>query len=79
MKYKANMAPSSSLSKINVLLGLGYTTTTIVNKEKIYVKLYHSIYAAVRDIGTSHNSLLNYINTNKLFINVYIIKKIKVL
>ena len=37
--------------------------------------LYDSICAAVRDLGSSHNSLFNYINTNELYKGVYIITK----
>jgi hypothetical protein len=37
--------------------------------------LYDSIRAAARYFGTSHSSLLNYINTNNLYKGVYIIKK----
>jgi hypothetical protein len=74
MKYIASIAPYSSLRKINHLLATGHITT-VVNKEKNSVKLYNSIRAAARDLGTSHNSLLNYINTNKLYNGVYVITR----
>jgi len=74
MKYKASMALSSPLRKINHLLATGHITT-VVNRDNNSVKLYDSIRAAARDLGTSHNSLLNYINTNKLYRDLYIITR----
>jgi hypothetical protein len=74
MKYKANVALLSPLRKINHLFATGYITT-VVNKKNNSVKLYNSIRAAAKDLGTSHNSLLNYINTNKLYKDVYIITR----
>lgn len=73
-KAKAGIAPLSSLRKINPLLATGHITT-VVNKEKDSVKLYGSIRAAARDIGTSHNTLLNCIKTNKLYKDIYLITK----
>jgi GIY-YIG catalytic domain len=71
MKYKASISP---LRKINHLLATGHITT-IINKKDNSVKLYNSIRAAARDLGTNHNSLLNYVNTNKLYKDIYIISK----
>jgi hypothetical protein len=51
------MSPSFSLRQINPLLTTGHITTV--------VKLYGSIRAAIY-LGTSHGSLLNHINNNKL-------------
>jgi len=74
-KSKAGVTPVyTPLRKINHLLATGHITT-IVNKENNSVKLYDSIRAAARDLGTSHNSLLNYINTNKLYNGIYIITR----
>jgi len=73
-KSKIGVAPSSPLRKINHLLATGHITT-VVNKKNNSVKLYGSIRAAARDLGTSHNSLLNYINTNKLYKGIYIITR----
>jgi hypothetical protein len=74
MKFKASMGPTSPLRKINHLLATGHKTT-VINKKNNSVKLYSSIRAAARDLGTSHNLLLNYINTNKLYKDVYIITR----
>jgi len=71
MKFKASI---SSLRKINHLLATGHITT-VVNKKNNTVKLYDSIRAAARDLRTSHNSILNYINTNKLYRDIYIITR----
>ncbi len=73
-KSKIGVAPLSSLRKINHLLATGHSTT-VVNMKDNSVKLYGSIRAAARDLGTSHNSILNYINTNKLYKGVYIITR----
>jgi len=68
------VVPSSPLRKINYLLAIGHIRT-VVNKKNNSVKLCGSIRVAVRDLGTSHNSMLNYINTNKLYKGVYIITR----
>jgi hypothetical protein len=47
-------------------LGTGHITF-VIDKEYNYTKVYISVRAAARDLRTSHQSLLNYINTNKLF------------
>jgi excinuclease UvrABC nuclease subunit len=49
--------------------------TTVVNKKTNSVKLYDSIRAAARDLHTSHQLLLNYINTEKLYKGTYIITR----
>lgn len=78
IKSKAGVAPLSPLRRINQLLATGHITT-VVNKENNSVKLYDSIRAAARDLGTSHNSLLNHIKTNKLYKGIYIItRKLKI-
>jgi group I intron endonuclease len=64
----------SPLRKFNHLLATGHVTT-VINKETNSVKLYESIRAAARDLGTSHNSLLNYINTYKLYKGIYLITR----
>jgi group I intron endonuclease len=73
-KAKAGIAPLSPLRKINHLLATGHITT-VVNKENDSVKFYDSIRAAARDLGTSHNTLLNCIKTNKLYKGIYLITK----
>jgi len=74
MKYKASISLPSPSRKINHLLATGHITT-IVNKKNNSIKLYDSIRAAARGLNTSHNSLLNYINTNKLYRGIYIITR----
>lgn len=69
---KAGVAPTSPLRKINHLLATGHITT-VVNVETNSVKVYGSIRAAARDIGTSHVTVLNYINSYKLLHNLYLI------
>jgi len=69
-KYKANLP----LRKINHLLATGHITT-VVNKKDNSIKLYDSIRAAARDLGTTHSLLSYYMNTNKLYKNIYIITK----
>lgn len=73
-KAKAGVASFSPLRKINQLLATGHITT-VVNKENNSVKLYDSIRAAARDLGTSHNSLLNCIKSNKLYKGIYLITR----
>jgi len=73
IKAKKGVAPSP-LAKANQLLATGHVTT-VTNIKDNSVKLYDSIRAAARNLGTSHNLLLNYINTNKLYKNTYLISK----
>jgi len=65
-----NYVTSSFLRKINLLLTTGYNTT-VVNIKINSRKLYGSIGGAARDLETSHSTLLNYINTNKLYKDIY--------
>jgi len=64
----------SSLRKVNHLLAMGHITT-VMDKRNNSIKLYDSIRAAGRDLGTSHNLLLNYINTDKLYKGIYLITR----
>lgn len=73
-RSKAGIAPLSPLRKVNHLLATGHITT-VINKKDNSVKLYDSIRAAGRDIGVSHVTLLNYINTNKLLKGIYLITR----
>jgi group I intron endonuclease len=61
---KKGIVSSSPLRKINHLSATGHITT-VANKKDNSVKVYDSIRAASRDIGVSHATILNYINTNK--------------
>lgn len=60
---KKGIVSSSPLRRINHLLATGHIIT-VVNKKDNSVKVYDSIRAASRDIGISHATILNYINTN---------------
>jgi group I intron endonuclease len=73
-RAKAGIAPTSPLRKINQLLATGHITT-VINKETGSIRLYDSIRAAARDLGTNHNTLVNYIKTNRLYKGVYIITR----
>jgi hypothetical protein len=74
-KIKMSMIASpSTLRNMNHLLATGHVTK-VLNKKTSCVKLYGSIRAAARDLNTSHNSLLNYINTDKLYNGIYIITR----
>jgi group I intron endonuclease len=61
---KKGIVPSSPLRRINHLLATGHITTVVNNKDNS-IKVYNSIRAVSRDIGISHATILNYINTNK--------------
>lgn len=71
-KAKVGKAPISALIKQIQLLASGHVTT-VLNKENNSIKVYDYIGAAARSLGTSHNSLFNYINSNKLYKGVYLI------
>lgn len=62
------------LRKINHLLATGHVTT-VVNKKDNSIKVYNSIRAVSRDIGISHSTILNYINTNKWLKDTYLITR----
>ena len=71
---KKGIASPSPLRIINHLLATGHITT-VVNKKDNSVKVYDSIRAASRDIGISHATVLNYINTNKWLKDTYLITR----
>lgn len=74
-KAKAGIAPPPSpLRRINHLLATGHKTS-VLNKINNSIKIYDSIRAAGRDIGVSHNLLLNYINTGKWLKGIYLISR----
>lgn len=71
---KKGIVPSSPLRKINHLLVTGHITI-VVNKKDNSIKEYNSIRAASRDIGINHATILNYINSNKLLKDTYLITR----
>ena len=71
---KKGIVPISPLRRINHLLATGHITT-VINKKDNSVKVYDSIRAASRDIGISHATILNYINTNKWLKDTYLITR----
>ena len=71
---KKGIVPSSPLRKINHLLATGHITTVVNNKDNS-IKVYNSIRAVSRDIGISHATILNYINTNKWLKDTYLITR----
>lgn len=70
-KSKVGVIPSN-LAKLNQLLATGHPVK-IINKENNSVKEYKSVRAAARDIGVNHATILNYINSNKLLKDIYIV------
>ena len=71
---KKGIVPSSPLRRINHLLATGHITT-VINKKDNSIKVYNSIRAVSRDIGISHATILNYINTNKWLKDIYLITR----
>lgn len=71
---KKGKVSTSPLRKINHLLATGHVTT-VVNKKDNSIKVYNSIRAVSRDIGISHSTILNYINTNKWLKDTYLITR----
>ena len=71
---KKGIAPTSPLRRINHLLATGHITT-VINKKDNSIKVYGSIRAVSRDIGVSHVTILNYINTNKWLKDTYLITR----
>lgn len=47
----------------------------VINKEINTIKEYHSIRAMAKDMGISRSTIMEYINTNKLLDNIYLITK----
>jgi len=71
---KKGIVPSSPLRRTNHLLATGHITTVVNNKDNS-IKVYDSIRAVSRDIGISHATILNYINTNKWLKDTYLITR----
>jgi group I intron endonuclease len=71
---KKGIVPTSPLRIINHLLATGHITT-VLNKKDNSIKVYNSIRAVSRDIGVSHATILNYINTNNLLKDTYLITR----
>jgi predicted DNA binding protein len=47
----------------------------VVNKENNYIKEYHSLREAAKDLGVSNTTVLKYINTNKLLKGICLITR----
>ncbi len=57
-------------------LGTGYKTI-VINKKNNHIKEYNSIREAARHLNISNTTLLDYVNSNKLLNNTYLITKAK--
>lgn len=75
LKFKNRKLSEAALANLRKNKAKFGHTTTVVDTRNNSVKLYGSIRAAARDLGTSHNSLLNYIKSNKLYKDIYMITR----
>lgn len=75
-KAKVGIAPTSPLRQINHILATGHATI-IRNITDNTSRMYYSMKAAARDLNVSCTTIKNYLNTNKLLNNKYMINKKK--